>query len=44
MSFGRSNEKALLGKNIGNLTNNEMHLIAGKLAEILEIHKNDIEE
>jgi mRNA interferase MazF len=37
-------EKTLLGKHIGNLSNNEMHLIAGKLAKILEIHKNDIEE
>jgi len=37
-------EKNMLGKHIGNLANNEMHLIAGKLAKILEIHKNDIEE
>ena len=37
-------EKTMLGKHIGNLTGNEMHLIAGKLAKILEIHKNDIEE
>jgi mRNA interferase MazF len=37
-------EKTMLGKHIGNLASNEMHLIAGKLAKILEIHKNDIEE
>jgi mRNA interferase MazF len=37
-------EKTMLGKHIGNLSNNEMHIIAGKLAKILEIHKNDIEE
>jgi mRNA-degrading endonuclease toxin of MazEF toxin-antitoxin module len=29
---------------IGRLTNDEMHLIAGRLAKILDIHKNDIEE
>ena len=34
----------MLGKHIGNLASNEMHLITGKLAKILEIHKNDIEE
>jgi len=37
-------EKTMLGKYIGNLTNDEMHLIAGKLARILDIHKSDIEE
>jgi len=37
-------EKTMLGRHIGNLASNEMHLIAGKLAKILEIHKNDIEE
>ena len=37
-------EKTMLGKHIGNLASNEMHLIAGKLARILDIHKNDIEE
>jgi mRNA interferase MazF len=37
-------EKTMLGRHIGNLTNNEMHLIAGKLAKILDIHKTDIEE
>jgi mRNA interferase MazF len=37
-------EKTMLGKHIGNLANNEMHLIAGKLAKVLEIHRNDIEE
>jgi len=37
-------EKTMLGRHIGNLANDEMHLIAGKLAKILEIHKNDIEE
>jgi mRNA interferase MazF len=37
-------EKTLLGKHIGNLADNEMHSIAGKLAKVLEIHKNDIEE
>jgi mRNA interferase MazF len=37
-------EKTLLGKRIGSLTAHEMSLIAGKLAKVLEIHKNDIEE
>jgi mRNA interferase MazF len=37
-------EKTMLGKYIGKLTNDEMHLIAGRLAKILDIHKNDIEE
>jgi len=37
-------EKTMLGKRIGNLTSDELHLIAGKLAKILEIHKHDIEE
>jgi len=37
-------EKTMLGKYIGNLTNDEMHLIAGRLAKILDIHKSDIEE
>jgi len=37
-------EKTMLGRYIGNLTNDEMHLIAGKLAKILDIHKDDIEE
>ncbi|MCL2444197.1 MAG: type II toxin-antitoxin system PemK/MazF family toxin [Treponema sp.] len=37
-------EKALLGKRIGNLSDNEMHQITGKLAKLLDIHKNDIEE
>jgi mRNA-degrading endonuclease toxin of MazEF toxin-antitoxin module len=37
-------EKTMLGRHIGNLTNNEMQLIAGKLAKVLDIHKNDIEE
>ena len=37
-------EKTMLGRHIGNLTNDEMHLIAGKLAKVLDIHKNDIEE
>jgi mRNA interferase MazF len=37
-------EKTMLGRHIGNLTNNEMHIIAGKLAKVLDIHKNDIEE
>jgi mRNA interferase MazF len=36
-------EKAMLGRHIGNLPSNEMHIIAGKLAKILDIHKNDIE-
>jgi mRNA interferase MazF len=37
-------EKTMLGKCIGNLANDEMHYIAGKLAKVLEIHKDDIEE
>jgi len=37
-------DKALLGNKIGILSNNEMHQISGKLAKILNIHKNDIEE
>jgi len=37
-------EKTMLGKYIGKLTNDEMHLVAGRLAKILDIHKNDIEE
>jgi mRNA interferase MazF len=37
-------EKTMLGKHIGNLTSNEMRLIAGKLAKILEIRRDDIEE
>ena len=37
-------DKLLLGKHIGSLTNNEMHLIAGKLAKLLAIQKKDIEE
>ena len=37
-------DKALLGNRIGSLSNNEMHQISGKLAKILNIHKNDIEE
>jgi mRNA interferase MazF len=37
-------EKTMLGRHIGNLASNEMRLIAGKLAKILEIHKDDIEE
>jgi len=37
-------EKTMLGRYIGKLTNDEMHYIAGKLAKILDIHKNDIEE
>jgi len=36
-------EKAMLGKCIGYLSDNEMHKIAGKLAKILNIQKNDIE-
>ena len=36
-------EKTMLGKRIGNLTGNEMCCIAGKLAKLLKIHKNDIE-
>jgi len=34
----------MLDSYIGKLTNDEMHLIAGRLAKILDIHKNDIEE
>ena len=37
-------DKALLGNKIGSLSNDEMHQISGKLAKILNIHKNDIEE
>jgi mRNA-degrading endonuclease toxin of MazEF toxin-antitoxin module len=37
-------EKALLGQQIGILSKKEMHLIAGKLAKILEIHRDDIED
>jgi mRNA interferase MazF len=37
-------EKTMLGKYIGNLTDDEMHLIAGRLAKILDIHKSDIVE
>jgi len=37
-------EKTMLGKRIGYLSDNEMHKIAGKLARILDIQKNDIEE
>ena len=37
-------EKTMLGRYIGKLTNNEMHLIAGRLAKVLDIHKSDIEE
>jgi len=37
-------EKTMLGSYIGDLTDKEMHTIAGKLAKILDIHKNDIEE
>ena len=37
-------ERTMLGKHIGNLTSSEMRLIAGKLAKILDIHRNDIEE
>jgi mRNA-degrading endonuclease toxin of MazEF toxin-antitoxin module len=37
-------EKTMLGRHIGNLPNNEMHLISGRLAKILDIHKNDIDE
>ena len=36
-------DKALLGKCIGNLTSNQMSLISGKLAKVLDIHRNDIE-
>jgi len=37
-------EKAMLGKCIGCLSEDEMHKIAGKLAKILHIQRNDIEE
>jgi mRNA interferase MazF len=37
-------DKTMLDKCIGKLTDKEMHLIAGKLAKVLEISKNDIEE
>ena len=37
-------EKTMLGKYIGNLSVNEMHQVAGKLAKILDIQKIDIEE
>ena len=37
-------EKTMLGIHIGGLTNSEMCLIAGKLAKVLDIHKNDISE
>jgi len=37
-------EKTMLGKCIGYLSGNEMHQIAGKLAKILDIQRNDIEE
>ena len=37
-------DKKLLGKQFGTLSNKEMSQIAGKLAKLLEIHKNDIEE
>ena len=37
-------EKNMLGRHIGNLSDQEMHLISGKLAKVLEIHKSDIEE
>ena len=37
-------EKTLLGKHIGTLTSHQMHQISGKLAKILDIHRNDIEE
>ena len=37
-------EKTMLGRHIGNLTDKEMHLIAGKLAKILQIQRNDIED
>jgi len=35
-------DKTMLGKYIGVLSVNEMHQIAGKLAKILDIQKNDI--
>jgi mRNA-degrading endonuclease toxin of MazEF toxin-antitoxin module len=34
----------MLQKHIGNLTENEMSHIAGKLAKLLEIRKSDIED
>ena len=34
----------MLGKFIGRLTSNEMHVISGKLAKVLAIQKADIEE
>jgi len=37
-------EKTMLGGYIGTLTNDEMRLISGRLAKILDIHKSDIEE
>jgi mRNA interferase MazF len=37
-------DKTMLDKRIGKLTDKEMHIIAGKLAKVLEISKNDIEE
>ncbi|MCL2443570.1 MAG: type II toxin-antitoxin system PemK/MazF family toxin [Treponema sp.] len=37
-------EKAMLGKCIGYLSDDEMHQIAGKLAKLLNIKKNDIED
>ena len=37
-------EKTMLGTHIGNLTDSEMHLVAGKLAKIFKIFKSDIEE
>ena len=37
-------EKKMLGKCIGTLSDYEMHLIAGKLAKLLDIKKDDIEE
>ncbi|MDR1113598.1 MAG: type II toxin-antitoxin system PemK/MazF family toxin [Candidatus Margulisbacteria bacterium] len=37
-------EKSLLGKLVGSLADKTMHLIAGNLAKVLEIHKNDIIE
>ena len=37
-------EKTMLGKRIGNLSSKEMSCIAGKLAKLLEIHKNDLED
>ena len=35
-------EKTMLGKCIGNLTNNQMHLISEKLAKVLDIQRKDI--